>query len=216
MSAPGRSDRRPAPEILNGQPSAFLTFALVDPYNDPNLTNISESPLGEQARAQHRTLLVVAAITGLVAQLDLAPKRISAVGLELQSNDRNAIRIVLLITIVYLALAFFVTARIDYERWKRTRQRAKEMSSRVDVELLARQKQIEEQLPLLEKTDPDKNTSGWNVVQNLVGEAADFKLRASGYRLLLPLSAIRAFLDFGLPLLVSAWAAGALVARIFF
>jgi uncharacterized membrane protein YqjE len=103
--------------------------------NDPPLSDLAADPLRERTQAQHRNVLIVSSLAILIAQLNLVPKKISALGVELQSDDQNAIRIALVLAVVYFFTAFSLSAIADYIVWSERRREAAKMRSQVKVAL---------------------------------------------------------------------------------
>jgi hypothetical protein len=130
--------------------------------------------------------------------LNLVPTKISALGVELQSNDRHAIRVGLLIAVIYFLVTFLASALIDYRAWLErrrgavdTRRSAKAKSERLFSEV---QRIVAEATPDAEGkrkiTDDQVET---------VMSMFEAQRRASLYGLLVPVDAVRGALDFGVP-----------------
>jgi hypothetical protein len=90
-------------------------------------------PLSENGRAQHRNLLLVSTIGILVVLLN--PTRISAVGIQIGEEKRSTIFVLLIIAIVYFAVAFSLAVSADHESWLTTYNAADELLVELNREL---------------------------------------------------------------------------------
>jgi hypothetical protein len=182
--------------------------------DDPALSGLADDPLRDRTQAQHRNVLIVSSLAILIAQLNLAPKRISAVGVDLQSDDRNYILVALLVAVAYLLVAFLLPAIADYTAWSAARRAAAKMRSQVKDALTDAERQQHERWDQQLALDPDKRTSTWSEYENLQENVRSWKERERVYATLTPISHFRTFLDFGLPVLLALWAIGELVFRL--
>jgi len=84
--------------------------------------HLRHDPLSQQGRAQHRNLLVVSAIA-LAVEL-LHPTRISALGVAIEADKRDLLRLMLVCVVGYLVVAFAVAVRGDWVQWSATLRHA--------------------------------------------------------------------------------------------
>jgi hypothetical protein len=183
-------------------------------FNDPTLANLAQEPLSDLARAQHRNVLLVSSLAILIAQLNLVPKKISALGVDLQSSDRNAIRIALLLAVVYLLVAFLTSAVADYAEWVAVKREAREMHGQVRAALSTAEVEEREVWAPQLANDPDKQTDVWSRYGDHQNNVALWTNRTQLYSRLEPVSRVRTFLDFVLPIALSVTAVIELLVRL--
>jgi len=185
----------------------------VDSFRDRYLEALAQDPLTPQSRAQHRNLLIAGSLAILVAQLNLVPTRISALGVVLQSNDRHAIRIAILIVVVYFTVVFAITAGADVLAWRDMRRggrAAKEATSqnldRFTQQLAASQKALAElarREDLAADDREDRLNRADEQLRESIRQLGDVSIRLPLYRLLMPINFARGVMDFGIPMAVS-------------
>jgi hypothetical protein len=171
-------------------------------FQDRYLTGLTQDPLSAQSRAQHRNVLLVGAVSILVAQLNLVPTRISALGVNLQSDDRHAIRIALLIVVFYFTVSFLITASADILGWlvryregRDARSEAHLNLRRIDTEMAKLREQVAD--------EPERRTLAQRRFDEAVVQTLDIHARLPLYQLLLPINLARAFIDFAVPIAVA-------------
>lgn len=172
--------------------------------NDPPLSGLAADPLRDRTQAQHRNVLIVSSLAILIAQLNLAPTKISALGVELQSHDRNVIRWALLAAVIYFFAAFLLSGVADYVLWLQRRQEASKMRRQLKEAREEAERTERDHWPQQSALDPDKQTSAWNDHENRVQNIESWKDRERGYARLTPINYLRACLDFGLPIALAA------------
>jgi hypothetical protein len=158
--------------------------------------------LSEQSRSFHRSLLIASSIAILVAWLNLRPTKISALGVSLQTSDFHAIKIGLLVVVLYFLVAFVSSATVDYVAWLSTHR-----------QVTLGRSQVREGLPewkdrVLTYEDESKKIAAgkWSTAPQQLREAqsnvTDFTRRNRLYRVVVPANRTRGVIAFVVPVVV--------------
>lgn len=138
-----------------------------------------QDPLSAVTRAERKTLLGVSTLGIVIARSGLVPSRISALGIEFDRADQSAILQLLAAVVAYFVIAFLVYGVSDLVAW-RIAFRESVIASKKEYERL---------------TEAEHSTE----------ERLRASLPPSGQWLIVasrPVSAVRAGLEFGVPLVV--------------
>lgn len=173
---------------------------------DAPLSDLAEAPLGDRTQAQHRNVLIVASLAILIARLNLVPTKISAVGVDLKTDDRHVIQIAVLVSLLYFLAAFSLSAVADYIVWLQRMRAAAQMRDQVREALAIEERKGRDDWPQELARDPNDQTTARPGYERHLNNVEVFRRRLLGYSRLMPISYARAFLDFGLPIALSTWA----------
>ena len=138
--------------------------------------------------------MLVSAIGIVIAWLNLVPTKVSTIGVVLQSDDRHAIRVVLML-VVYFTVSFAMTALAAWLERHRDLRKAEREASEHLAEYERRQPGLEEQI----RNDRDKRTSAWSSYETNVVSLIEEVRRRRTFRVLTKTEGCRAALDFFLP-----------------
>jgi hypothetical protein len=182
----------------------------VNSFHDGTLARLAENPLSEQSRAAHRNLLLIGSLSIVVAELNLVPTRISALGVDLDVGDQHGIRWALLIAVIYFGVAFLAPAVIDFAAWRGTHTDARQSGKTTRANIARFTTELQERAQAVER-DPNGLTTAHTQFQEAVAQLFDVQRRHTLYRLLVPVDVVRAVLDFAVPLAVGTIAIVVLV-----
>jgi hypothetical protein len=157
--------------------------------------------LSEQSRSFHRSLLIVSSIAILVVWLDLRPKKISALGVDLQTSDFHAIKIGLLVVVVYLLVAFVASATVDYCSWLSTHRQVTLGRSQVR-EALPKYRDETLRFEAQVRKDAGGQTTAGSQLKEAQAAVDDFNRRNALYRLMVPADRTRGVIAFAVPVIV--------------
>lgn len=163
------------------------------------LEHLAETPLGEQSRAHHRNLLLAGSLAIVIAQLNLVPTRISALGVDLHSGDRHGIRIALLIAMIYFVVAFTTSALADAVAWRERHSEAS-AAQHDNLETLAELQEERNAASQQLLGDPARVTTASETYERLDRRFLAATRRRTLYALLVPVDLLRGVVDFAIPL----------------
>jgi hypothetical protein len=168
-------------------------------FGDRILGELAEKgTLSDQSRAHHRNLLLAGSLSIVIAELNLVPTRISALGVDLESSDRHGIRVALLITVGYFLAAFLTYAIPDYLRWQAGHRAAAEMGTTIRGSVQTFADEMDAQAPKI-KDDQESRVQYDEARRHML----DAQRRTTFYAVLVPMDWIRATLDFLVPTAVA-------------
>lgn len=163
--------------------------------------HLRHDPLSQQGRAQHRNLLVVSAIA-LAVEL-LHPTRISALGVAIEADKRNLLRLMLVCVVGYLVVAFAVAVRGDWVQWSETlrdAERNRDTLQREVDRLAPKIAAAEEQLAEWRTNSPGRdNRHAEDALRQDVERHDSEAVRLNVLKPMLRVWRLRAWIDFWLP-----------------
>ena len=178
-------------------------------FSDRYLESLRDDPLTPQARSQHRNVLLAASIAILVVQLNLVPTRISALGVDLETDDRRTIRVALLLAVIYFIVSFLAAAIGDVVLWRQAHGEARDARDTTAQNIEKFRARIEE---VRAKEDADRErrereggprrTSRADL-NAAIADLLDAERRHTLYRVLVPTGVVRALIDFVVPVVVA-------------
>lgn len=138
-----------------------------------------QDPLSQVTRSERRSLLGVSAITIIIVKTGLIPTKISALGIEFSATDRSALLGMMGLVVTYFLVAFLVYAISDFVDWRLKFSAA---------------------IGHMKREFRDRVREGY---QDTADDYPEPKVRG----LVLPMSLVRAILEFVLPIVIGIYAA---------
>jgi hypothetical protein len=145
--------------------------------------------LSEVTRHERRALLGVSIIGITIARTGLVPSKISALGVEFSQGDQKAVLGILGVVVGYFLIAFAIYSVADFIAWMSRRRDALQQS------LDAKRQRLREQA-----------AREYERIRNMQSKDPEIPDSAVVTFLTLPVSIIRALLDFLLPMVVGIYA----------
>ena len=159
----------------------------MDSPNQPHI--LLGDQLSTETRNERRTLLGASALGIVIVKTGLVPSKISALGIEFSQTDKRSLLLATAAIVIYFLIAFLIYALSDFLAWRlniRESQRAG-LKERTPSPLN----------PLNDFTEYARQRDE-NVEKRLPGRRWQ--------TLSLPISILRAVLEFGVPILISGYA----------
>jgi hypothetical protein len=154
-------------------------------------------PLREITRKERRTLLGVSVIAILVAKTGILPHKIESIGIELLSDSKPVVLLTLAAVVLYFLIAFVTYAASDLIAWQRSYF---ELKDHLEFEETKRQYEAEEKnlknVVIGISAPPPRWLTGWQHVL---------------HKAVLPMSVLRALVEFVLPLGVGTFSLVSLI-----
>jgi hypothetical protein len=167
---------------------------------------LATDPLSGEARSHRRGVLITSAVALLIILLDLVPREISAVGVNLEANDQRGVVKAMMALLAYFTLMFLVYATIDFLAWQKTRRDAKIAQTRTAQEINALTGRLEELLGAYEHDNPERRKETASQVNGLVLALVDQRLSWREFFTFRHITTIRELMDSVFPLALAAWA----------
>jgi hypothetical protein len=174
------------------------------------LDALRDDPLSQPTRAQHRNVLVVGSVAILVASLDLVPREISAIGVRLAPSDRRAVLIALLVALAYFAAAFLIYGAGDFVSWLQTQVRGRQLASGTAADRRRYRAEYEELLRQFKGGNEEQQKQSVSNLEERLTQLNEAAFRHRLVTVLLPIAAVRAVIDFAVPITVAGVAAAML------
>ncbi len=159
-------------------------------------------PLSDVTRRERRSLLGVSILGIAVAQAGLLPTEISSLGIKFGPSSQSAILLLIGLVCSYYLAAFIVYAASDYVAWKIVLRSAFSRIWTGPREKIEEPETEEEALRQISRQESLEEFIQTRNSSILLAEIA-----------LLPVSRVRAFFEFVLPVVVGAYATVVLFAR---
>jgi hypothetical protein len=146
-----------------------------------------KDPLSKETRVERKTLLGTSAIGIVIVKTGLVPAKISALGIDFTQADQRSLLRSIAAVIIYFLFAFLIYAGSDFVVWRLAFRKAVRQSM---LERLERENKGVDPDYDFEK-EVNKRISGVHVI----------------FGIATPLSVLRAFFEFGLPVIIGIYAA---------
>jgi hypothetical protein len=154
-----------------------------------------DDPLSGETRAKRKYLLITSLIGIAMVKAGIVPKKISALGVELEPSNQGVLLYLVSAVIVYFLFAFFVYAFSDFIGWRKR------------VSLF-----YQENIKTFVKRISGRDSDNYDHTSEFAEFLKNAEERVHFWKRLSPIaSVIRGLFDFLLPMLVSAYAVYILV-----
>ena len=145
--------------------------------------------LSEVARKERRSLLGISLFGITIAIGGMVPSKIPSLGIEFQLANQQALLLIVASIILYFIVAFIIYAASDYLSWK------------LEIKSWALEKAVSENEEVYHYYCPQPGTCEEEIERDMGKLHKKYRIY---FRLVAPISIVRALFDFGLPLAVGA------------